>query len=385
MNEPPETTPSCCCGGSIPSAGGPGTDLARAEPPATPARAYEPWMIGTVRTPHGDVPQVSTTLDRRDRIGHWKARWGMRRMLFLVQPGLYAAGSPDSDSPVLVSANYKMSFDRLRSQFDSLDAWILVLDTKGINVWCAAGKGTFGTDEIVRRVGAVGLDDIVTHRRLIVPQLGAPGVAAHEVRKRCGFSVTFGPARAENIPLFINARLEATPEMRRVRFPLCDRIVLIPMELVGGLKYAVWIAVGFLLLAGLGEGYYSLERVGDPGLRHAGLLLAAFLLSVVLVPALLPWLPGRAFSAKGAWLGIAMALILVACEWRAPGMFENWWTLAAWVLMIPTLASVLGMNFTGASTYTSLSGVQREMRAALPLQAVCGVIGVGLWLAGRFL
>jgi acetyl-CoA decarbonylase/synthase complex subunit gamma len=342
-------------------------------------------MTGTVCTPRGDVAQVATTLGRRDRVGHWKARWGMRRMRFLVPPGLYAVGSANGDAPVLVSANYKMSFDRLRSALGGLDAWILVLDTKGINVWCAAGKGTFGTDELVRRVEAVGLTGIVTHRRLIVPQLGAPGVAAHEVRKRCGFAVTFGPARAEDIPRFIEAGFNATPEMRRVRFPMRDRVALIPMELVGGLKYIVWIAVGFVLLAGLGEGVYSLGRVWDPGVRHAALLLVTFLLSVSLVPALLPWLPGRAFSAKGAWLGIGLALVLAGCAWWVPGLLENRWALAAWALMIPTLASFLGMNFTGASTYTSLSGVQREMRIALPLQVSGAVVGVGLWLAGRFL
>jgi len=30
--------------------------------------------------------------------------------------------------------------------------WILILDTKGVNVWCAAGKGTFGTEELVFRI-----------------------------------------------------------------------------------------------------------------------------------------------------------------------------------------------------------------------------------------
>ena len=75
-------------------------------------------------------------------------------MDYRVEPGLYAVGSPTADSPVLVSANYKMSFDRLRSALPGVDAWILVLDTKGINVWCAAGKGTFGTDELVRRIEA---------------------------------------------------------------------------------------------------------------------------------------------------------------------------------------------------------------------------------------
>ena len=75
------------------------------------------------------------------------------------------------------------------------DAWILVLDTNGVNVWCAAGKGTFGTDELIRRIEATGLPEIVSHNRVIVPQLGGPGVAAHEVRKRSGFRVVYGPVR----------------------------------------------------------------------------------------------------------------------------------------------------------------------------------------------
>ena len=101
-------------------------------------------------------------------------RWGIGRMLYRVEPGLYAVGRPDPQSPVLVSANYKLSFDRLRRQLGGWDAWILVLDTKGVNVWCAAGKGTFGTDELVGRVESCRLAEVVAHRRLIVPQLARP-------------------------------------------------------------------------------------------------------------------------------------------------------------------------------------------------------------------
>jgi CO dehydrogenase/acetyl-CoA synthase gamma subunit (corrinoid Fe-S protein) len=137
------------------------------------------WQDGAVPTAAGEVPRVSTALSARDRLGSLAARWAIGRMDYRVAPGLYAVGNPGPDSAVLVSANYKMSFDRLRSALDGRDAWLLVLDTKGINVWCAAGKGTFGTDEVVRRVQATGLDRVVTHRTLILPQLGAPGVAAH--------------------------------------------------------------------------------------------------------------------------------------------------------------------------------------------------------------
>jgi len=109
---------------------------------------------------------------RKDLAGRWKARWGIGRMNYTIEPGLYAVGNPESSSPVFISANYKMSFDYLRKDLNSVDGWILVLDTKGINVWCAAGKGTFGTDELVNRIAIVRLGDIVRHRELIVPQLG---------------------------------------------------------------------------------------------------------------------------------------------------------------------------------------------------------------------
>ena len=114
-----------------------------------------------------------------------------------------------------------------------------VLDTRGINVWCAAGKGTFGTAEIVRSVAASGLADVVVHRRLVAPQLGAPGIAAHEVQMATGFRVVYGPVRATDLPAFLDARMKASPEMRRVRFDLRDRLLLVPVDLVTGLRYAL--------------------------------------------------------------------------------------------------------------------------------------------------
>ncbi|MBW2172684.1 MAG: acetyl-CoA synthase subunit gamma, partial [Deltaproteobacteria bacterium] len=102
-----------------------------------------------MQTPAGKVPQVLSSLTPADHWGTIKARWGVGRMKYTVDPGLYALGSPDAQAPVFVTANYKMSFDRLREAVPGRDAWILVLDTEGINVWCAAGKGTFGTQELV--------------------------------------------------------------------------------------------------------------------------------------------------------------------------------------------------------------------------------------------
>ncbi len=102
----------------------------------------------------------------------------MTRNNYKVTPGLYGLGAAEGDSPVLVTANYKLSFDALRRELAGSNVWILVVDTRGINVWCAAGKGTFSAEEIAYQVARAQLDQIVSHRELLLPQLSANGVAA---------------------------------------------------------------------------------------------------------------------------------------------------------------------------------------------------------------
>jgi len=168
------------------------------------------------------IQPTTSVVTLADRWDHLLARWGVRRSGHRIEPGLYALGHPTSASPVFVTANYTLSFDALRSALAGIDGYILVLDTQGINVWCAAGKGTFGTDELVRRIEATALGDVVSHRVLILPQLGAAGVAAHEVKRRSGFKVEYGPVGAADLPEYLKTR-RATPEMRQVRFTLRDR------------------------------------------------------------------------------------------------------------------------------------------------------------------
>jgi acetyl-CoA decarbonylase/synthase complex subunit gamma len=365
----------CCCCAAISSR----TDIIQV-PPST----SEPWVMGTLDTPAGLVPQVDTQLRPNDHFGTWRVRWGIGRMRYRVDPGLYAVGRPTSESPVLVSANYKMSFDRLRSQLGGVDAWVLVLDTLGINVWCSAGKGTFGTDEIVGRVKANQLDEIVSHRTLVIPQLGAPGVAAHQVKNRCGFRVVYGPVRAADLPAFLANGMKATQEMREVTFPFLDRVALVPVELVRWAKYAVLLAIALLFLAGLGPEGYSWQRVASTGLFSGGLLLATYVASNVLGPALLPWLPGRALSFKGACLGIVLIAATAGLCWLGPGLAESWPVRLGWGLLIAAVASFVTMSFVGSTTYTSLSGVRWEMRIAVPLQLVAAVAGIVFWIVGRF-
>lgn len=337
----------------------------------------EPWVTGVLDTPAGKIPRVATRLSFRDVWGSWKCRWSIGRMDYAVAPGLYGVGSPDENAPVLVTANYKMTFDRLRMELTGVSAWIVVLDTDGVNVWCAAGKGTFGTEELIGRIAAVGLDKVVAHRKVVVPQLGATGVAAHEVRKRSGFTVVFGPVRASDLAAFLAADMTATEAMRTVNFPIFDRLVLTPMEFVAALKPMIFAFGVLFLLNAVGLGHY--------GRADFAALLGAVLAGCVVTPVLLPFIPGSAFSFKGLLVGLIWALILNSLH-GFPGTPEYGWLKgAAYFLIIPSLSAFCAMNFTGSSTFTSLSGVDREMRVALPAMLISTAAGAVLFLIHDFL
>jgi len=329
--------------------------------------------LGYKDTPLGQVPRVGAGLTASDRWGGCKVRWGIGRYDYTVVPGVYALGDPHADSPVLVTANYKLSFDALRRELEGIDAWLFPIDTNGINVWCAAGKHTFGTDTLVQALRAADLGRLVSHRRLILPQLAGPGVAAHEVKRQTGFEVKWGPVRAADIPAFLKDGGKAQPGMRRMNFPFAQRAVLAPMELVPALKLGLPLGAALMIVAGLlGGGPFAKEALG-PGLFMAGAIVWAAVAGAMGGPLFLPWLPGRAFSAKGAGLGLAAAGVYLAL-YRAEPLL-GWAGLA----VILAVCSFVVMNFTGASTYTSLSGVKKEMRRAVPLQIASVVLGLILW------
>lgn len=302
-------------------------------------------------------------------------RLGIGRGRYRVSPGVYGVGHPGPESPVLVTANYKLTFDALRKELGGLDAWLLVLDTQGVNVWCAAGKGAFGTRELVGRIRAVGLEKLVSHRKVVLPQLGAPGVAAHAVRAATGFRAVFGPVRASDLRAFIAAGMQAAPAMRRVHATAWERVVVGLVEFANERKIMGLVVTALFVLAGLGPDIFSLERAFEGARLGFAAYLLGFLAGNVLTPLALPWLPGHAFSLKGAVAGAAAGLAVWAF---APGLAAG---IGLWLGAV-VAGSWYGMNYTGSSTYTSPSGVEKEMRRAIPLQAAACALALGLWRSG---
>jgi len=333
-----------------------------------------------VETPVGAVPRVSRAISRGDRLGAWRVRWGLGRNDYRVRPGVYAVGAPGAAAPVLVTANYKLTFDQLRSALDGVDAWLLVVDTRGINVWCAAGKGTFCAEEVARVVQEVRLGEIVDHRRLILPQLSAPGVAAHRIKEACGFRAVFGPVRAADLTAFLAAGMKADEKMRAVTFDVRERAVLVPVELSVAWDRRMVLAYGAILAAAAidGDGI-SLARGVRRGAPVIGAAWLGLLAGGAATPLSLPWLPGRSFSLKGAVAGGVAAAGAAAAFRRRLSPAAQLALLAG----VPAVSSYAAMNFTGCSPITSPSGVELEMRRAVPLQAAAGAVAIAAWLMSR--
>ena len=325
-------------------------------------------------------PEVDSRWELKDHLGALRVRLSVGRNRYRVKPGLYRFGRPGKDSEVIVTANYKLSFDLVRRSLDGLNAWILVLETYGINVWCAAGKGTFGTSELIRQVNESQLSLYVSHKRLIVPQLGAPGVSAHKVKEATGFSVKFGPVRAGDIQEYIAAGFKKSEVSRSVQFNLRDRFILAPVEVANSLKYLLLVMVFFLLLSGFHSGGYSPELMWKEGFKAALYLLAAYFSGAFLAPVLLPVLPFRHFGGKGLVAGLFIFALVALLGYAEMAIIA----LLGWFLISGAISSFLTMNFTGASTYTSLSGVRKEMRIFVPLQVALAFIGLSFVLISKF-
>jgi hypothetical protein len=370
-------------------------------------------FVDEINSAWGKIPRVSTMLNFYDYTGSIKTRWGIGRDSYKINPGLFAVGNPNETSDVFVTANYKLSFDHLRKNLDGMNAWILVLDTKGVNVWCAAGKKTFGTDELVFRIKKTNLDKIVNHSRLILPQLGAVGVSAHKVKaatektnnsliqqisvpdfsksipfennsqikQNKGFTVIYGPVKASDIKQFVANGYKTTAEMRQVTFNLWERSKLIPVDFMYG-KYKLLTAFALaFVMAGITNSGVSVDAAFQKGIIAMGNIFIAYLTGIVFTPLLLPYIPIRMFAFKGLLLGILASFVLLSFNMLGNNPVEE----ISWFLIIPGISSFVAMNFTGSSTYTSLSGVKKEMKLAIPVQIGFGVVGLILMVIGKLI
>jgi len=127
----------------------------------------------------------------------------------------------------------------------------------------------------------------------------------------------------------------------------------------------------------LGVLFLTNQFVKRPFNKHDIAAYASAVFSgTVLTPLLLPYIPGKAFAWKGFVVGLCMT---VGSLWKSKRFARGngLWSVGQ-LLLFPAISSFFAMNFTGASTYTSPSGVKKEMQKALPFIAAAGAIGATL-------
>ncbi len=339
------------------------------------------WVAGFAETRAGRVPFVSQKIGREEVFGAVRARLWRGKTPYSIPAGLYAFGSPDAGSPLVATCNYKLTFDILREEWKGQNLWVLVLDTRGINVWCAAGKGTFGTSELLRRLEFSRVKDIVAKAEIILPQYGAVGVSAHEVKKASGFRVFYGPIRASDLGEYLANGRVATARMREATFTLWERLVLIPMEFGLLLKHSKWAFPVAFALAGISGFGWSAQAAWERGFFLVSMLLGGIFAGAALVPAFLRAIPGRPFAMKGLITG-ALASAAMALGWPVElSPFDR----GGAALLAAALSSFAAMNFTGSTPFTSPTGVEREMRRYLPVQIAAALTGLGLFVASGFM
>jgi hypothetical protein len=165
--------------------------------------------------------------------------------------------------------------------------------------------------------------------------------------------------------------------MRTVRFTILDRLVLTPMEINPAMRKYPLFALAALLLFGLQPSGISFREAWQDGLSFLILGLIMVLSGAFLTPVLLPYLPFRSFAVKG-WI-MGMLSVLISSQFLEPA--HNTLLLIAGYLFFPLASSYIALQFTGSTTFTGMSGVKKELRAAIPVYLAGAAIALVL-LAG---
>jgi len=164
--------------------------------------------------------------------------------------GMIKIGNPDRSSPVLLTCNFHLTVERVKRALKGMNCYLLVANSRGINVWCSATGGLFTNHDVISVLKISGVEEIVDHHQVILPQLAATGVQGRDVKRKTGWKVIWGPVYAKDIPAFLKNNLQKTPHNRQVSFPLLQRIEIavswaFPMmpvlALVWGLAFLIFL------------------------------------------------------------------------------------------------------------------------------------------------
>jgi NAD-dependent dihydropyrimidine dehydrogenase PreA subunit len=277
---------------------------------------------------------------------------GVLQTLLRVLPfprgtGLVRIGRPDRGSPVLLTGNFRLTVQRVERALEGIDAYLLVANSRGVNVWCAATGGLLTHHDVVSALKTSGVEALVDHRRVILPQLAATGIEGRIIQEKVGWKVVWGPVRADAIPAFLRGGMRTTREMRTVTFPWRDRLEMavawaFPISLLALLVLPLW-PEGALPLAGLVWGLSLLLFMGFP-------------------------LYERRLGPRGIPLVLWGVITAALLGWAALAPDVSWGFTLRWSLASLVVLGILCLDLTG-STPVYKSGLHEDRLLRIELDA----------------
>lgn len=249
-----------------------------------------------------------------------------RHYNFPCELGLRRVGNPDENSPVFLSGNYTLTVFRLLRALRGLDCYLLVANSRGSNVWCAAGMNEYSEHDVIDAINVSNLRSIVKHRRLIAPPYAAPGVNANTVREETGFRLVWGPTHLNDIRRYVENGFQRTADMGKVQFGLQDRL---EQAVSTALAYSMTIAI--LLL-------FWPEYI----LRVMGLILFTYLYGFTL------W---NLFPEERRWRRTLTIATTLSAPLIALGVWRHWplLHLTFWELTLLAVVALMAMDCCGSS------------------------------------
>jgi ubiquinone/menaquinone biosynthesis C-methylase UbiE len=289
-----------------------------------------------------------------------------------IEPGIYQSGNPDSNSPLIVTANYQFTFIKVMRDIKNIDAWVLVVDSNGINVWCAARGPDFGNLQLLEAVEATDIKNKTSKKTMILPQLSAGGVSTPELPKKTEkfpFNVVFGPVWSKDLPDYIQNRPGKKPDhMKLAKFTISHRLrgfITHTTFLIRKIFIYPLIALTLLfLILMLFNPSLNLFWVGEIAMM---IIVTNFLIAVFFPLFTFT----RRFILKGTFFGITNNIILGGVLFLLHNsIFHVLWnsSFIFWVSFFST------MSFSGYSMATS----PREIQAEYPLFSLINKILLGI-------
>lgn len=117
-----------------------------------------------------------------------------------IPGGLYKVGDPGANSPVLVTTNFSLTYYTVEGEVSAskVPSWIVVVDTEGTSVLTAWAADKFTPESIANAIKTTGLEDQVSHRKIILP--GGVAVLKGKFQELSGWEAIVGPREATGIP-----------------------------------------------------------------------------------------------------------------------------------------------------------------------------------------